>query len=59
MKHEIKNILFLMGLSQIAINQWMLVPLPLYGGQTPTDIIVKGNGQKLIDDLINLAIGNV
>ena len=41
------------------VSRWMNAPLPTHRGKTAVEMIEDGHGQKLIDELMALAIGNV
>jgi uncharacterized protein (DUF2384 family) len=40
------------------VGRWLNTPIPTFDGQSPLDLIAKGNGQDLVTRLLALASGD-
>ena len=56
---QILTIFRSMGWQKDDIGGWMHAPLATHDGRTPLDLIASGKGQALIDELVDLATGNI
>ncbi len=48
-----------MGWKKDDISGWLHSPLPTHDGKAPLELIASGKGQPLIDELVDLATGNI